>query len=161
MHRLHNTMKLMGCGLALGLLWTMTAAAQEPTVYGTGVTETESVSVAKLLDGPDEYIGKMVRVEGEITDVCPKMGCWIDIAGQSSKRPIRFKVEDGVIEFPVETKGQQVVAQGVFTKVEMTEAQALRWAQHLADERGEEFDPDTTDAPTTIYRIEGTGATVR
>ncbi len=145
------------------ILWAVPAAAdkeQQGTVYGTGVTETESVPIETLLDRPDEYVGKVVRVEGKITDVCSKMGCWIDIAGDS-KRPLRFKVEDGVIEFPVESKGQDVVAQGVFTRIEYTESQALNWAKHMAEERGEEFDPDTAEVETTIYRIEGTGATIR
>ena len=34
-------------------------------------------------------------------------------------------------------------------------------AQHMAEERGETFDPASVTGPTTIYRIDGTGAVVR
>jgi len=156
-----NTTLRVWC-LALSLVpGAAFVGAQEATVYGAGVTETDSVPLETLLDRPEEYVGKTVRVEGKITDVCAKMGCWIDIAGENPKRPVRFKVEDGVIEFPVECKGRSVVAQGVFTRIELTEAQALSWAQHEAEERGEEFDPETAKIATTIYRMEGTGAAVR
>ena len=45
------------------------------------MTLTEIVAIDALLADPAAYQGKTVRVEGMITDVCPKRGCWFDLAG--------------------------------------------------------------------------------
>ncbi len=139
------------------------SAGDEPgTVYGSGVTDASvAVTVGELLADPDRWVDKRVRVEGKITDVCPKMGCWVDIAAGDGGAPIRFKVEDGVIEFPVEAKGHDIVAEGLFRKIELDPEQALAYARHEAEERGEKFDADAEELPTAFYRIDGDGAVVR
>jgi hypothetical protein len=150
----------IGCWLVVALMFTVASVAgDDGKVYGEGVTGKATVPIAKLLAKPDSYVDQVVRVEGTVKDVCPRAGCWIDIA--SKEQAIRFKVQDGVIEFPMESKGQTVIAEGVFTRIEMTREQALSWAEHLAEERGEKFDPQTAEVATTIYRIEGTGALMR
>ena len=98
--------------LALALLATCPFLAGEPIVHGDGVSDAATLSLAELLADPEVWVGKKVKVEGRITDVCPKMGCWIDIA--SGDRSIRFKVKDGVIVFDKADKGHEVVAEGVF-----------------------------------------------
>ena len=71
-------------------------------VFGEGVSEKATISALELLNNPDDYVGKTVRVEGRIADVCPRKGCWIDIASDGGSETVRFKVEDDVIIFPVE-----------------------------------------------------------
>lgn len=138
------------------------AFAGEEKVYGNGVTGTETVKISELLAHPDQYVGKSVRVEGLITDVCPRRGCWISIAGDQEFQTIKFKVEDGVIVFPVDAKGKRARAEGVFEKFEMTKEQALGHAKHLAEEKGEAFDPaKVKDLATVVYQLQGTGAVVR
>jgi hypothetical protein len=73
---------------------------------------------------------------------------------------MRFKVQDGVIVFPTESKGKNVVAEGIFTKIEMTRDEAVSWAKHQAEERGETFDAETTDVVLAFYRIDGRGAVI-
>ena len=59
----------------------------KPDVYGKGVTLTEATAVSAILDNPDTYLGKMVRVEGMIIEVCAKRGCWMYVAGDRQGDP--------------------------------------------------------------------------
>ena len=89
-------------------------------------------------------------------------GCWIDVATGDQGDKVRIKVDDGVIVFPQEAKGSHAVAEGVFTKIEMTEKEAKAYAAHLAEERGETYDEEKAGkAPTVMYRIQGTGAVIK
>jgi len=137
------------------------ALAGGETVYGAGVTEAESVAIGELLAHPDRYVDKQIRVDGRVTDVCPKMGCWIDITSRDGRHTVRFKVPDGEIEFPVDARGKTVEAEGVLTRIEMTREQALAWARHMAEEKDEPFDEETWDGPLTYYQIRGAGAVIR
>jgi hypothetical protein len=151
--------------LALAILCVVTvapAAAGDGKVYGEGIHLAEVVKVSELIAHPDDYVGKKVRVEGLVTDVCPKRGCWMQLAGDREFETIRVKVDDGVIVFPMDAKGKRADAEGVFSKVEMTKEQALSHAKHLAEERGETFDPAKAgNLPTVVYQIQGTGAVIR
>lgn len=141
------------------------AALIVPAVYGgsfgEGVTIEETTPVHEILADPDAWIGKTVRVEGGVLDVCPKAGCWMEIgeAGES----IQIKVDDGVIVFPTDAKGHVASAEGTVEAVEMTREEYVEWLEHVAEEKGEEFDEDTLelgDGPYRLIRIRGTGAEI-
>ena len=138
------------------------ALAAEGKTYGKGVAAGDVVAVSELIAHPEAYVGKTVRVEGLITDVCPKRGCWMNLAGDKEFQTIRIKVDDGVIVFPMDAKGRHAVAEGVFTKIDITPEQAIEHARHLAEEKGEKFDAaKAKDLPTVVYQIQGTGAVIR
>jgi len=149
--------------LVTALLLVLPAARSgEGTVYGEGVGKAQPVKVSELLTRPDDFVGKHVRVGGLITDVCPKRGCWMEIASDREFETIRFKVEDGVIVIPMDAKGKHAEAEGVFTKTEITKEQALARAKHMAEEKGETFDAEKArDLPTVIYQLQGSGAVIR
>lgn len=148
--------------LSVFLLAPSPSVSGEGTAYGEGVGKGQPVKVSELLAHPDDFVGKHVRVEGLITDVCPKRGCWMELASDREFETIRFKVEDGVIVIPMDAKGKRAEAEGVFTKIEITKEQALAHARHMAEEKGEAFDPEKAgDLPTVIYQLQGTGAVIR
>ena len=80
--------------------------------HGKEITLKETTKISTILAGPEAFSGKEVLVEGTIVDVCKKRGCWIKIAEEGAASPIMFKVTDGVMVFPVESKGSKVKAQG-------------------------------------------------
>jgi hypothetical protein len=156
---MNNTSKLLL--ILLFAACALAAPADEGTVYGAGLgDEAEAVKIGDLLSKPESYLGKKIRVAGKITDVCPKAGCWIEIEGEASSH-IRFKVKDGEIVFPVDAKGKPVTAEGVLKRIELDREAAVGWMRHMAEERGEAFDPATVTGPMTIYEIAGEGAIVR
>jgi len=143
------------------LLWVSGARAGEVS-YGAGVTLAESTSMAKILADPDAYVGKKVRIEGKVADVCPAKGCWMELReGEGTVSSLRVKVEDGVIVFPVTAKGQLAVAEGVVEAIPMTRDQYVGWLRHLAEERGQTFDEAKVgDGPFRILQLKGTGARI-
>jgi len=145
---------------ATGSVTTETVADPGGQVYGAGVEDIESISIAAIAADPEAFNGKMVRVEGMVTDVCAKRGCWIELAGGASGAKARFKVTDGEMVFPMSAKGQSAVAQGrVITQtLSLEELRALE--EHFAKEAGLEFDPDSVTEGRTVFRIQGTGAVI-
>ncbi len=134
--------------------------AAQAEVYGEPLSEARIVRIAELLETPDAFVDQRVKVEGLVEDICPMKGCWIDILEAQSSTTVRFKVEDDVIVFPAEARGQKVVAEGILRRHEMTREEAVRWLRHLAEEKGEPFDESTVDGPMSFYQIEGVGAEV-
>lgn len=145
---------------ALVLLALAASPALAATKYGKPLSDAAAVKLSELMAKPDAYVGKVVKVEGLITEVCPKRGCWINVAGDKEFQTIRVKVEDGVIVFPLTDKGKKVVAEGTFRKMELTKEQAVERAKHEAEEKGTKFDPASITGPLTVYQIQGTGAVV-
>jgi hypothetical protein len=129
-------------------------------VYGGGVSLTESTPVSKLLAEADQYDGKVVRVEGTVTEVCEKRGCWMNIASDAQFEALRFKVQDGVITIPLEAKGRYAVAEGTLRKVALSPEDAQAMRDHEAEEQGKPVD-NTIPLPTYSIKLEGTGAVIR
>jgi hypothetical protein len=130
--------------------------------YGKPLTGSDTVEISELLSHPDAYLDKVVRVEGLVTGVCEKRGCWMSLASDDEEfQEIRIKVDDGVIVFPLEAKGRRAIAEGVFTKIEMSLEQTVAYRKHHAEEHGEEFDPSSVTEPLVFYQIKGSGAVIR
>jgi hypothetical protein len=78
-----------------------------------------------------------------------------------SGQHVRIKVDDGVIVFPKDSAGKTAVAEGKFTKTELTREQAVAQAKEEAADRGKKFDPAKVKGGMTVYQIEGSGAVIQ
>ena len=131
------------------------------TKFGAGVKQPTTVSVEEVLANPQAYANKPIRVEGMVTDVCPKRGCWFEIAGTKPGQKLRFKVQDGDMVFPMEAKGKFAVAEGVLAVKELTMEETKQLAEYQAKEYGIAYDPASITKPSTQVRLDGTGAVIR
>jgi hypothetical protein len=132
------------------------------TTYGAGVTVAEATPISKVSAESDTFVGKRVRIEGLVTDVCAAKGCWIRVASDKEFETLQIKVDDGVIVFPVSVKGQYVVAEGIVRKIPLTLEQTQKVAAREAEESGNTaFDPKTITEAKTIVRLQGLGAVIR
>jgi len=129
----------------------------EGTTLGKPLTLEYLTSVADIAARPDDFLGELVLVEGVVTAVCQKQGCWMDIVSAEGDDTIQVKVDDGVIVFPKDAAGRKVLVEGTIEKLELTQEQAIEAGKHMAEEAGKEFDPATITGPTTTYRIRGLG----
>ncbi|HEV8578601.1 MAG TPA: DUF4920 domain-containing protein [Thermoanaerobaculia bacterium] len=146
--------------IALLLFAAASMASAETTVYGAGVKLDETLKISTLLADPDHYAGQKVRVEGTVTDVCSMQGCWMELEENPQAR-VRCKVDDGVIVFPISAKGKTGRAEGTVETIPMTRGDYVTWQKHLAEERGQTFDPATVgNGPFQIVQIRCTGAEV-
>ena len=108
--------------------------------YGNHPSKGIIYDVDELLLSANESLGQKLLVNGIITEVCPMRGCWIQVKDYNSDSSIRIKVTDGEIVFPLSAKGKNIIAEGIFTKLELSEKQAKNWKHHLALEKGIELD---------------------
>jgi hypothetical protein len=129
--------------VTLAALAVSTPAFPAETKYGAGVGQARVVKVSELMASPDAYLGKTVKVEGLITAVCPKRGCWMELASDREFQTVKIKVDDGVMVFPLDAKGKVATAEGVFTRIDVP------------------ADPKSGKGPEVVYRIQGTGAVIR
>ena len=130
---------------------------------GIEISNNDISPITELLNNPSGYLGNNVTINGTIVDVCPMMGCWIEVKDFTSEEVIRVKVKDGDIIFPKESKNKEVLVEGVFSKLDFTEEQAIQWKIHLAEEKGIKLSSEdiTLDASDLVeYRVQGLGAQI-
>ena len=145
--------------LAASIL-TLPPASRAATEYGQGVTVKETTKVSEILDNPGGYLGKDVKVEGMIVEVCAKRGCWMNISSDREYEKIKIKVDDGVIVFPLTARGKRAVVQGKVEEISMSADEAKRFYAHQAEEKGTDFDPSTVTGPVKFYQIRASGAVI-
>jgi len=146
--------------MALALVFALPLLAGEEKL-GKPVDLKDATPVKELLGNPEKYVGKDVRVDGEIADVCQNAGCWIDLKDSSTSKVLRVKVNDGEIVFPKDGKGRKVSAQGRFERLELTKEQYLAQLEHDAQESGKKVARPEVKEKNIVYRIKGQGAVLK
>jgi hypothetical protein len=139
------------------------SAQAQGKAYGKPLTLKEKTPISKILKDPHAYHGKKVQVEGTIVEVCEERGCWINIASDKPFEKIRFKVDDGVIVFPLDAKGKKAIAEGVVQVSMLTKEQAMKQAIEMHKERGTMAKFDSTKYMKDVMdiQIKGEGARVQ
>jgi len=136
------------------------SAQTDEANLGAEITLAEKTKISDILADPESYLDQTVLVEGEILEVCPMMGCWMELKSDDGEGMIKVKVKDGEIVFPTEAKGSTALVEGKVYKIELTQEKAIEYFEHVAEEKGETFDPTTITGPMTIYQIKGLGAEI-
>jgi hypothetical protein len=45
--------------------------------FGGTMSDHEAIAASAVLSAPDAFVGKTVKVTGEVSEVCKSMGCWL------------------------------------------------------------------------------------
>lgn len=140
----------------------MPALAAEPadTVFGTRPNLPGVIKISELLEHPDKYVGKEIKVEGIATDVCPKRGCWMTVQSDKKAQSLFVKVADGEMVFPMSARGKHVVLQGKLHKFTMSLEQTIAFEKERASETGKTFDPKSVTKPRVQYLFKPSGAVI-
>lgn len=141
------------------LLLTISFAASKN--YGKKLTVKEKTKISAILAQPEKFAGKKVLVEGTIVDVCQERGCWIKVASDKEFESVRFKVNDGVIVFPMEAKGKTALAEGIVSVRTVSKEDLIKQGEYEAKEEGRTFDASTVTGPKTIVMLKGEGAVIK
>ncbi|MFH2203335.1 MAG: DUF4920 domain-containing protein [Elusimicrobiota bacterium] len=128
--------------------------------YGEQTDDKGAISVAEFYKRLDELDGRRVKVKGMVTDVCENRGCWINIGEETGPQAVKFKVEDGVIVFPMSAKGKSVIGEGTVFRRKLTLEQTIAGRKHHAEEQGKAFDPKSVTEAETIVMLRGIGARI-
>ena len=94
-----------------------------------------------ILAEPATWKGQRVRVEGTVTDVCPKKGCWMMV--KDGKESVRVKFTDYSFFVPLDCARQFATAEGTVTVRVETEAERRHYAE------------DAGATPEEIAKIKG------
>jgi len=142
------------------LIFTTAITFAQSEKYGKEIELTEKTLISEILSSPQDYVGKKVLVEGEVSEVCAMAGCWMKLKSDKDGE-IRVKVKDGEIVFPMEAKGHNALVEGTVYAIEFTQEEAVEYLKHMAEDAGKEFDESTVTGPMTIYQIRGLGAIIK
>ncbi|MEJ7647306.1 MAG: DUF4920 domain-containing protein [Chryseolinea sp.] len=113
-----NSFSFFSVCMCLLIITSMSLNAQPPkapvipgTTFGAAISADGSAPVADLsrLKAGEESVG--VKVSGEVTDVCPKMGCWLSLKMPDNSK-VFVKMKDYGFFVPVELVGKTVVIDG-------------------------------------------------
>lgn len=155
MNRTSRTLLL--AALYVSFVATVPARAAGPSTVGAAPNLPTVTSIADVTAKPQAYEGKTVRVEGVVTAVCTVAGCWMALAPSNalSAAALRFKVEDGVIVFPIGARGRRATAQGVVERIQMGDAHA-----HEAAAEHAHAEHAGGSAVSDQWHVRATGATI-
>ncbi|MBL8756264.1 MAG: DUF4920 domain-containing protein, partial [Planctomycetes bacterium] len=110
-----------------------TAAKQlDPTQwdhFGDGITEGSAVPLAEVLKKPDDFTGKVVRIEGPITAVCQTKGCWMYLGKGDPNSPFMVKFKDYGFFVPKDASGRTTIVEGTMTMKQETVAETKHYLE--------------------------------
>ena len=116
-------------------------------VFGAPMPDkTVELSLTDLIAQKQSYLGKEVRVSAKITQVCQAKGCFF-IAMQDDKWA-RITFRDYAFFVPTNAANSRVLIEGIFSEIELSNAQA----QHYQTDLGSS-DNSAVDPPATEYSI--------
>jgi hypothetical protein len=104
------------------------AVTDDAEIFGAPLDESaKPMSLAALLDSPDEYVDTAVRVEARISQVCQKKGCFM--IATSGDKAVRVSFRDYAFFVPTDTSGKTVTLTGTVVERVLSEEQAAHFRQ--------------------------------
>ncbi|MCH7816227.1 MAG: DUF4920 domain-containing protein [Proteobacteria bacterium] len=124
--------KLTGLMLCL-LVWVVsTASADQPfsadQAFGATMPAAgEAISLRQAIANIERNGDQHIKIQGQITEVCQAMGCWMILVDGDTYARITF--EDYGFFVPIETSMQRSVVYGVLSETVLSGEQAHHFAQ--------------------------------
>lgn len=115
---------------------------------GAGISRNAKfVSLADVLEKPENFAGKTVAVAGVIVRSCKMEGCWMELAAaKDAKKSVRVTFGAGhAFSIPLDSAGLNAQAEGVFSVKTLSKAEV----DHLVNEDGAKFDNRNADGTVT------------
>lgn len=134
---MHRTLVLLAAVFALG-------AAPEPVessrTFGADLTTANRIVLADLVAHPERYEAEPVQLEGRLTDLCTKKGCWTVLA--DGDQHVRVTFLDYGFFLPPDALGARAIIEGIAEVRTLSEGEA----RHIASE-SRNGDPDAVQGP--------------
>ncbi len=131
----------------LVLVLPAVAAGPAPAVYGRAPALTTVTPLADILRDPARFADRDVRVQGVVSGVCQRKGCWMMLRDGQSEVRVRFR--DYAFFVPRDVSGREAAVEGT-ARVEVV-SESMR--RHLASDAG--------TPPAEVARITGDQTTVQ
>jgi hypothetical protein len=113
------------------LLITAAPGKSEWIHLGENFTLDEETSIPELVEHPEKYHNRIVRINGIIASVCNEEGCFIEVIPEDGN-------SEGIIAnfpglkhtFPLDCAGQEAVVEGIFFQKIYPSARVSHWQHH-------------------------------
>jgi hypothetical protein len=130
------------------------AEASQPSAdgwmsWGEQFSTHDAIAAKAFFDKTDEYLGKTIKVEGEVAAVCQSMGCWLTF--QDEGRTLTVNMKDHGFSVDKKGAGAWCEAEGTVAKVgeELTlTAHAVRMKKTAEAAPTEPAKGDEAEAPS-------------
>ncbi len=109
--------------------------AKVGTAYGTSFETKEPVDVNKVEETLSGTEKKEMQIEGVVSQVCSKEGCWIKLKTESKE--IMVKMKDHKFLVPLALNGKTVVINGIAMKKTTTVEQLKHYAEDAGKTKAE------------------------
>ena len=128
------------------------AEASQPSAdgwikYGSDMSSNAAIPSAKVLAATADYVGKTIKVEGNVAKVCQSMGCWLSF--EDGEHTLTVNMKDHAFSVDKKGAGSWCEAEGTIEKIgeeyAMT-AHAVRMKP--ADKPAEGEAPKADEAPS-------------
>ena len=140
----------------LGLAQPPDLPAAPGTSYGNEVKSSGAVAVAELPQLLKNEQPQIVKVQGTVTDVCPKMGCWLSLQ-MPNNTTVFVKMKDYGFFVPTALKGRTVVMDAE-ARILTTSVEELR--HYAEDAKKSQQEIDAIKTPKEEIRLTASGITV-
>ena len=100
-----------GLSLVIILIVVIAGCAEKTKVYGQSISNSSVITIKELQDKKKDYSGKMVKIDGKITDVCQDMGCWFNVNDKTGIMYVDLEMGRNFV-IPKKSADQPVTVEG-------------------------------------------------
>lgn len=126
---------------------------------GESFSPVDALPIPVILAEGEQYVGQVVRIEGNATEVCQQKGCWATFVSDSGTVRIRMPRNaddtDYLFTLPKNLAGQRIIAQGTLSQRELPADEV----QHYAEDAGEDVS-ERTFTPVVEWQLNVTGVLI-
>ena len=115
-----NIMKNAFYYLAVFAIIFVTGCANNPN--NPGKDEVVETTISELLQDPDSYVNKQVKISGMVTHVCRHGGQKMFLTSGSDDEQVRITTGGDVDEFGISLEGTSIEITGLFRELRIDEA---------------------------------------
>jgi hypothetical protein len=123
--------------------------------FGDGITEGPAVPLADALKKPEDFTGKVVRLEAPITAVCQTKGCWMHLGNQQP--PVMVKFKDYGFFVPKDASGRVAIVEGTMTMKQETVEQT----RHYLEDAGKHEEAAKVTEGRRLYHFMASGVAIK
>lgn len=93
-----------------------------PRTFGQPLSAAPLTPLASILGAPSDFAGQTVKTEGTITQVCQRMGCWMELQAEGTS-PVRVPMAGHDFFLPRDVSGRLATIEGTVSLRELSEAE--------------------------------------
>ena len=108
---------------------TEAPAPEAENSFGAALSDRTLTQLAEIAGDPERFNGQVVKTEGEITQVCQRMGCWMEMRSEGAPA-VRVPMAGHNFFLPRDCAGRRATIEGEVAIRELSDAER----EHLASE---------------------------